>query len=147
MRAEDHQQLLRLWSSFPGNTITGADSDREFRKFLQRNRGFCFTACDGNEVVGSVMAGSDRRRGYIYHLAVCADLQGRGLGSALMKKAEEALAKAGLEKAHLFIYRDNPAVVFYEKAGWHAREDITLMSKALGGDSEKGTIDSTRSIT
>ena len=131
MHGSDHGELVRLWSSFPGNAITGADSREEFEAFLTRNGSFCFTACENDEVVGSVMAGSDGRRGYVYHLAVRADHQRRGLGGDLMHMVEDALFKAGLEKVHLFIYNDNPAVAFYERSGWHVRNDITVMSRVL----------------
>ncbi|MFO7626828.1 MAG: GNAT family N-acetyltransferase [Candidatus Fermentibacteraceae bacterium] len=132
MSSRDHGELIRLWSSFPGNAITGADSRDEFDAFLTKNGSFCFTACEQDAVVGSVMAGSDGRRGYVYHLAVKTDHQRKGLGGALMRRVEDALSKAGLEKIHLFIFSDNPAVAFYEKSGWHVRNDITVMSRVLG---------------
>lgn len=131
MHGNDHGELVRLWSSFPGNAITGADSREEFEAFLTRNGSFCFTACENDEVVGSVMAGSDGRRGYVYHLAVRADHQLKGIGATLMRMVEDALFKTGLEKVHLFIFTDNPAVAFYERSGWHVRNDITVMSRVL----------------
>jgi ribosomal protein S18 acetylase RimI-like enzyme len=138
MRPGDHGQLVDLWNSSPGNAVTGADSFEEFCSFLARNGEFCFTAEDGTaggtvRIAGSVMAGSDGRRGYVYHLAVREDLRKKGLGAGLMRKVEEALERSGLEKIHLFIYRDNPAVAFYEKSGWHVRHDILVMSRVLGG--------------
>jgi len=132
MSSSDHGELIRLWSSFPGNAITEADSREGFEAFLARNGSFCFTACEKDEIVGSVMAGSDGRRGYVYHLAVRADHQRKGIGGTLMRTAERALSDSGLEKIHLFIFSDNPAVAFYEKSGWHVRDDITVMSRVLG---------------
>lgn len=137
MNSRDHGELVRLWSSFPGNAITGADSPKEFEAFLAKNGSFCFTACEDDEVVGSVMAGSDGRRGYVYHLAVRADHQRKGFGGALMRRVEDALLKSGLEKIHLFIFSDNPAIAFYEKSGWHVRNDITVMSRVLRGATGK----------
>lgn len=140
MQSNDHGELVRLWSSFPGNAVTGADSREEFEAFLTRNGSFCFTACGNDEVVGSVMAGSDGRRGYIYHLAVRMDHQRKGIGSALMRKVEDALFMAGLEKIHLFIFSDNPAVSFYERSGWHVRNDITVMSRVLRSAEGNGQV-------
>jgi ribosomal protein S18 acetylase RimI-like enzyme len=137
MNPSDHGELMRLWSSFPGNAVTGADSQDEFEAFLARNGSFCFSACENDEVVGSVMAGSDGRRGYVYHLAVRSDHQRKGLGGELMRRVEDALSNAGLEKIHLFIFSDNPAVDFYEKSGWHVRNDITVMSRVLDGHAGK----------
>jgi len=139
MEATDYSDLVRLWSEFSGNTMTGADRPEGFREFLARNGRFCCTAEEEGHVVGSVMAGSDGRRGYVYHLAVAPDRQGEGLGRMLMERAEESLREAGIEKAHLFIYADNPAIDFYSRVGWHLREDIEVMSKVLIGDEYMGT--------
>lgn len=139
MKDDDYRGLIDLWSSFPGNTMTGADSREEFCRFLEKNGDYCFAAFEGGRLAGSVMAGNDSRRGYIYHLAVDESMQGRGIGRMLMQASENALRDAGVEKAHLFIYTDNPAVRFYQKTGWHRRTDITVMSKVLIGDEYMGT--------
>jgi ribosomal protein S18 acetylase RimI-like enzyme len=139
METGHYEGLIQLWSSFPGNALTGADSEANFTSFLEANGGFCFTAFSGERLAGSVMAGHDTRRGYVYHLAVAGDLQDRGLGRMLMERCEEALRSAGIEKVHLFIFTDNTAVEFYRKAGWHLREDILVMSKVLDGDPMTGT--------
>lgn len=135
----DYEGLVCLWKKFAGNTMTGADSPEGFRGFLRNNGDFCFVAVENDRVVGSVMAGHDSRRGYIYHLAVDESLQGKGTGTALMSAIESALRNAGIEKAHLFIYSDNTAIRFYEKTGWHTRHDIEVMSKVLIGEKYLGT--------
>ncbi len=139
MLEDDYQSLVQLWRSFPGTSMTGADSIEDFRSFLSRNADYCFTAIESNSPVGSVMAGTDSRRGYIYHLAVHESQQGKGTGTRLMDASERALRGAGIEKAHLFIYTDNPAIEFYKKTGWHRRSDIAVMSKVLIGDKYMGT--------
>jgi ribosomal protein S18 acetylase RimI-like enzyme len=139
MRDDDYLGLVDLWSGFPGNTMTGADRRTGFAGFLEANARYCFTALDSGRLVGSVMAGTDGRRGYVYHLAVAPEHQRRGLGMDLMQRVEASLAEDGIEKAHLFIYSDNPAIAFYRRAGWHLREDIEVMSKVLIGDEYMGT--------
>jgi len=139
MSETDYDALVELWSLFPGNTMTGADGPEGFREFLARNGRFCYAAEEEGRVVGSVMAGTDGRRGYVYHLAVDPGRQGQGLGRMLMERAEQSLREAGIEKAHLFIYADNPAIDFYIRVGWHLREDIEVMSKVLIGDEYMGT--------
>lgn len=139
MEEEDYSSLVNLWNKFPGNTMTGADSRMDFKKFLGRNANYCFAAFENGDLVGSVMAGNDSRRGYIYHLAVDESLQGKGTGTDLMNAAENALRNAGIEKVHLFIYTDNPAIHFYERTGWHRRSDIAVMSKVLIGNKYMGT--------
>lgn len=134
MKFEYYDSLVKLWSSFPGNAMTGADSAEGFSLFLKRNSTYCFTAFENNKIVGSVMAGEDARRGYIYHLSVKKELHHSGIGTALMKVAETALYNAGIEKLHLFIFSDNPAIEFYKRTGWHLRDDIQVMSKVLRGE-------------
>jgi len=137
MRPGDYPFLCSLWSSFPGNTMTAADGPKGFDRFLERNGAHCFVAegADG-KVAGSVMAGHDTRRGYVYHLAVEAAMQRGGTGRALMEAVERSLGEAGIEKIHLFIYADNPARDFYERIGWTWRTDIGVMSKVLKEGSE-----------
>ncbi|RKZ03609.1 GNAT family N-acetyltransferase [Candidatus Fermentibacteria bacterium] len=140
MQPEDYRGLVELWSSFPGNAMTGADSEAGFTSFLKRNGSYCFAAVDSDGIVGSVMAGEDSRRGYIYHLAVRKELHRSGTGRLLMDTVEKALYEAGIEKIHLFIFSDNPAIEFYRKTGWHLRNDIEVMSKVLRGDRYMGTM-------
>ena len=139
MQPEDYHGLVELWNSFPGNAMTGADSEKGFTSFLKRNGSYCFTAVDSGRIAGSVMAGEDARRGYIYHLSVIKELHHSGTGRLLMDTVERALYNAGIEKIHLFIFSDNPAIEFYRKTGWHLRNDIEVMSKVLLGDRYMGT--------
>jgi ribosomal protein S18 acetylase RimI-like enzyme len=139
MKPEDHPALLRLWNRFEGTTTTGADGPESFTSFLRHNEGLCYCALDGEDLIGSVMAGDDGRRGYVYHLAVDEWYQGRGVGRMLMEAVEKSLRNRGVEKAHLFIYRDNPAIDFYRRLGWHLRRDIEVMSKVLIGGEYMGT--------
>jgi len=131
MKLEDYPRLISLWSGFPGNAITEADGPEGFSRFLEANGAFCLVAEDRAGISGSVMAGHDTRRGYVYHLAVRSDCQGAGLGRSLMEAVEKSLAEVGIEKIHLFIYTDNPARAFYERIGWFWRNDIGVMSRTL----------------
>jgi len=140
MQPADYTELAELWRSFPGTTMTGADIEGSFTSFLEKNSAHCFVAREpGGFVSGSVMAGNDGRRGYVYHLAVAEKQQDQGTGRLLMEAVEESLRSVGIEKAHLFIYADNPAISFYERIGWHRRTDIEVMSKVLIGDQYLGT--------
>ena len=46
-------------------------------------------------ITGTVMAGYDGHRGWLYYLAVANDRRGTGTGHALVKAAEEWLARRG----------------------------------------------------
>ena len=79
--------------------------------------------------MGTVMAGFDGRRGYIYHLAVHPQYQGQGYGKALLEKAITELENLGAQKIHLTVFNDNHrAIEFYRRQGWKERDEIKMMS-------------------
>src|SRR4051794_36400609 len=52
-------------------------------------------------VVGTVMAGFDGVRGWIYHLAVLAEHRRRGFATRLVRSAEQGLQRLGCPKVNL----------------------------------------------
>lgn len=54
-----------------------------------------FLAASENAVIGSVMAGYDGHRGWLYSVAVSPLHRKQGIGSALIKHAEQALETLG----------------------------------------------------
>ncbi len=49
-----------------------------------------------------------------------------------MDKAEEAIKKAGINKVHLFVFKDNiTAKEFYNTIEFKQRHDLDMFSKAL----------------
>lgn len=78
-------------------------------------------------VVGSVMAGYDGHRGWIYYLAVHPDHRGEGVGRELMDVAEKRLWDLGSPKINLQVRTDNLEVIrFYERLGYTADEVMSL---------------------
>jgi ribosomal protein S18 acetylase RimI-like enzyme len=87
---------------------------------------FFVGALDG-EVIGTVMAGYDGHRGWVYSLAVTPSLRGRGYGSALMRHAEAVLTKLGCPKVNLQILSVKAELRgFYEKLGYRIDEVVSL---------------------
>ena len=76
------------------------------------------------------MGGYDGRRALVYHLAVCEEHRQQGIGKALMETLEELLREKGCLRSYLLITKDNPAIEFYEKNGWHLLE-LFAMGKDL----------------
>jgi ribosomal protein S18 acetylase RimI-like enzyme len=85
----------------------------------------------------------DRDRGTIWSLYVDPSVQGAGLGSRLLRTAEEALTKKGAKSANLFVFaRNAPSIAFYRHHGWRAPhqngeirydfgEPVLMMTKTL----------------
>jgi ribosomal protein S18 acetylase RimI-like enzyme len=86
---------------------------------------------DAGQVIGSVMAGYDGHRGWLYSVAVTPERRSEGLGTALVEHACAALAARGCVKLNLQVRAGNEAVArFYEKLGF-AREPRISMGREL----------------
>ena len=92
-----------------------------------------FVAEHHGEVAGTVLAGWDGHRGWIYSLGVRPALQRSGIGSALLRHAVESLRARGCPKVNLQILATNAAVVdFYRRHGFRV-EDRISMGRAIDG--------------
>jgi len=132
MTTDDYQDAFQLWQSLPGLGLSSADQKHAIAHFIDRNPNSCFVAKDGEKVIGTVLGGNDGRRGYIYHLAVQEDYQGKGLGKQLSETCIAALKSEGLQKCHIFVIKDNQkGLRFWKRLGWLLREDILVLSKDL----------------
>lgn len=70
-------------------------------------------------VVASVMVGEDGHRGWVYYVAADPEMQGAGLGRAMMAAAEAWLVGRGVWKMQLLVRGDNDKVKrFYEHLGY-----------------------------
>ena len=95
------------------------------------NDGLFLVAETRGEPIGTVMAGYDGHRGWIYYLAVHPDHQGNGVGRALMESAERHIESLGCPKINLQIRDDNPEVVtFYQRMGYRP-DAVTSLGKRL----------------
>jgi ribosomal protein S18 acetylase RimI-like enzyme len=89
-------------------------------------------ALEGGAVVGTIIAGYDGHRGWLYGAAVADSHRRSGIGTALVKEAESRLAAMGCVKINLQIRAANSAVAtFYANLGYTA-EDRISMGKRLG---------------
>lgn len=89
-------------------------------------------ALDGEIVAGSVMAGYDGHRGWLYAVAVLQSRRGSGIGSRLIKAAEARLEALGCVKINLQVRSSNSAVIaFYRQLGYDV-EDRVSMGKRMG---------------
>lgn len=88
-------------------------------------------ALDGNQVIGSIMAGYDGHRGWLYTVAVLNSRRCLGVGTALVRAAEGRLRSMGCSKINLQVRATNAAVVeFYKRLGYMI-EERTSMGKRL----------------
>ena len=130
MTIEDYDQVYRLWQDTKGIGLSEADSRKQIEKFIERNKGLSFVCTDHQRIAGTVLAGHDGRRGFIYHLVVTPEYRMKGIAKKLVFKSLQKFREEGIEKCHLFVFRDNElGKWFWTKVGWMKREDIEIFSK------------------
>jgi ribosomal protein S18 acetylase RimI-like enzyme len=84
-------------------------------------------ATDGATVIGSIMAGYDGHRGWLYFVAVLASHRRRGVATALVREAERRLQMCGCAKINLQIRPSNaPVVEFYKSVGYEIEARISM---------------------
>jgi ribosomal protein S18 acetylase RimI-like enzyme len=112
--------------------LTDADSRESIQAYFERNPGMSFLTKSDDTVIGAVLAGHDGRRGYIHHLAVHPNHRRQGLARQLVDHCLAALANAGIQKCHLFIFNNNTnGMEFWKSIGWVYRSDIGVFSKVI----------------
>jgi len=133
MTIEDYNEVYSLWLSTKGMGLNTLDDSREgIQRYLNRNPTTCFIAKDMNQVIGIILAGHDGRRGFIYHLAVKQEQRKKGIGRALVDRAEEALREEGINKAALVVFDKNEVGNgFWENIGYIIRNDLVYRNRVL----------------
>ena len=133
MRPEDYDAVYALWMSSPNMGFNNLDDSREgIERLLRRNPTTCFVAVEGDALAGVVLSGQDGRRGYIYHMAVGAPWQRRGVGTALLNRTLEAMKAEGINKVALLVFKYNEAGnAFWEEQGFTVREDVAYRNREL----------------
>jgi len=82
---------------------------------------------DQDLVVGSIMAGYDGHRGWLYAAAVLQSHQRQGIGTALVRAAETLLSAMGCTKINLQVRASNTAVTaFYNSLGYEIEERVSM---------------------
>ena len=123
-------QVVALWQQAFGYDTAHNVPSLAIDKKLAVNDGLFFVATDKKAVIGTVLAGYDGHRGWLYSVAVHADYRRHGLGSSLVRHAEQALIGLGCMKINLQINSGNEAVVgFYEALGYGVEPRISMGKK------------------
>ena len=132
-------QVIQLWRDLLGYQSGHNAAARVIDKKLAVPDGLFFAAEDsgapGATVLGTVLAGYDGHRGWLYSLAVRPAHQYRGIGSALVRHAEQALAARGCMKINLQIVEGNEGVAaFYAKLGYAVEPRVSMGKRVDAND-------------
>lgn len=125
--AADVAAVLALWAradAVPSVT----DDEANVRRAVDQE--VLLVACDGERVVGTVIAGFDGWRGNMYRLAVDPDLRRRGIALALVAEAERRLEAQGCRRiTALVVASEDHATSFWTEAGYGFDERIARYVK------------------
>jgi len=129
----DTESVIALWHA-AGLTRPWNDPRKDIERKLQVQPELFLVAVDDDAVVGSVMAGYDGHRGWLYYLASDPTRRGEGIGRELVNEAERRLETLGCPKVQLMVRPDNVAARgFYDALGYESF-DIWATGKRLIAD-------------
>jgi ribosomal protein S18 acetylase RimI-like enzyme len=132
-RTEDTDAVIALWQA-TGLVRPWNDPQKDIARKLRVNPEWFLVAERAGKVVACVMVGYEGHRGWINYLAVEPELQGEGIGRALMEEAERILRAAGCPKINLQVRRTNHDVIaFYTRLGF-TPDDVVSLGKRLEHD-------------
>ena len=134
MDIADYNEIFNLWNTTEGIGLSGEDeSKKSIKKFLKKNQHTCYVATyNKTEIVGTILAGNDGRRGHIYHLMVKPEHRRNGIGKKLLQKVEKSLRKEGIRKVFLVVFKDNATGnFFWADTGYDIRADLHYRDKRI----------------
>ena len=116
----------RLWKScFPGNSARNQAGQSIPAKLVLGDDLLIVAEDEEAGVVGTVMAGYDGHRGWLYSLAVRPEKRNAGIGAKLVEEACRRLSERGCVKVNLQVVEGNEGVVaFYSKLGFSTEARI-----------------------
>ncbi len=119
--------VTALWRVVFRYETSHNDPDLVIHKKLAIKDGLFFIALSEATVIGSIMAGYDGHRGWLYSLAVLPSHRHNKVGSALVHEAERVLTGLGCMKINLQIMQSNESVQgFYTSLGYTSEERVSM---------------------
>ncbi len=128
--AAHRKQVVALWETVFGYDAPHNKPSVVIDKKLAVDDQLFFVAVADKAVVGTIMAGYDGHRGWIYSVAVSASYRKQGIGSRLVSIAEQALTEKGCVKINLQIMEGNESVTaFYSSLGFKVEKRVSMSKR------------------
>ena len=127
---QDERQVIALWGEVLPDSAPHNEPAAALRQKLAVERDLLFLAVSNDTVIGTVMGGYDGDRGWVFSVAGSLAQRRKGVGTALLRRLEEALAARGCLKVNLQVRASNPGVVaFYQRLGYAVEERLSMGKK------------------
>lgn len=120
-------QVIKLWQDIFGYSDKRNDPSLVIDKKISINDNLFFVAINNVTVIGTIMAGYDGHRGWIYSLAVNPLMRRNKIGTTLLNHAEKVLKELGCVKINLQILETTNSIKkFYDKNGYAVEARISM---------------------
>jgi len=127
VNAVHRDQVTALWQTVFGYEAAHNSPGLVIDKKLAVDDGLFFVAVASDAVVGTIMAGYDGHRGWIYSVAVSPAHRRQGIGAQLLSHAERVLTSRGAVKINLQIMEGNESVTtFYSALGYEVEQRVSM---------------------
>ncbi|MBN1830700.1 MAG: GNAT family N-acetyltransferase [Deltaproteobacteria bacterium] len=127
-------EVVSLWKKVFGDQSADIAPDFVLDKELEAKGGLIFIALKGELIVGTIMAGYDGNRGWIYGLGVLPEYQRQGIGSSLLAFVEKKLSALGCRKINLQMMEgDEASERFFAANGYRTERRINMGKKLSQG--------------
>jgi ribosomal protein S18 acetylase RimI-like enzyme len=133
MVPEDYEGAYDLWTRVPGMNLNSLDNSYAgIDRIIRRNPETCLVAVDNERIIGTLLGGTDGRKGFLYHTAVDPAQQGKGIGTQLIDRVCAIFKAEKITKIGLYVVLDNEeGKQFWRKKGWNFRPDIVYLDRDL----------------
>ena len=119
--------VVALWQAVFGYDAPHNAPALVIDRKLAAGDGLFFVACREAGLVGTILAGYDGHRGWLYSVAVDPQHRQARIGTALVQHAEQALTARGCVKINLQIIGGNRQVTdFYRSLGYEVEDRISM---------------------
>ncbi|MCP3902760.1 MAG: GNAT family acetyltransferase [Planctomycetes bacterium] len=123
----DHDEIVALWDRVFPDPAPRNDPALNIALKRRTQPELLLVAVIDGRVAGTTMAGFDGHRGWLYLVVVDPGRRRHGVGTALVRRAEELLAERGCLKVNLQVLATNAEVVaFYEHLGYAVEERVSM---------------------
>lgn len=135
-RMDDYDPLMAIWdkAQLPYKP-RGRDRRDEIEKEIKKPNAVFLVAEVAGQLVGSILATHDGRKGWINRLAVSPAFRRRGIAKKLVAEAENRLTDQGIEIVACLIEDWNAdSKRFFESIGYNRFDKISYFTKKKHAD-------------
>ncbi|HEX9999871.1 MAG TPA: GNAT family N-acetyltransferase [Actinoplanes sp.] len=131
-QAHEINAVLKFWQEAAENDHRPADTFSAVATLHLRDPDALILAIDGDEIVGTVIAGWDGWRSHLYRLAVAPARRREGIGRVLVTAAEERFRILGAGRVDAMVLDDNePAHAVWAASGYRQQPEWSRWIKPL----------------